>query len=75
MVKSKFEYINFKLGCEKYKKIELELISDADIYFFFEKRMRGGVSYISKRYIKVNNKYLKSYDLNKIKIFCVLRRK
>ena len=24
--------------------------------------MRGGVSYISKRYSKSNNKYLKSYD-------------
>ena len=24
--------------------------------------MRGGVSYISKRYSKANNKFLKSYD-------------
>ena len=24
--------------------------------------MRGGASYISKRYSKANNKYLKSYD-------------
>ena len=29
-------------------KIEFKLISDADMYLFFEKGMRGGVSYISK---------------------------
>ena len=38
-------------------KVELELISNADMYLFF-----NGVSYISKRYSKANNKYLKSYD-------------
>ena len=43
-------------------KVELELISDLDMYIFFEKGMRGGVSYISNRSSKVNNKYLKSYD-------------
>ena len=30
-------------------KVELDLISDVDMYLFFEKGMRGGVSYISKR--------------------------
>ena len=43
-------------------KIKLELISEPDIYIFFEKDMRGGVSYISNGYSKANNKYLKSYD-------------
>ena len=43
-------------------KVKLELISDADMYLFFEKGMRGGVSYISKRYIKGNNNYFKSCD-------------
>ena len=44
------------------RKVELELISDANMYLFFEKGMRGGVSYISERHSKANNKYLKSYD-------------
>ena len=43
-------------------KVKLELISDADMYTFFEKEMRGRVCYISNRYSKANNKYLKSYD-------------
>ena len=43
-------------------KVELELISDADSYLFFEKGMKGGVTCISKRYSEANNKYLKSYD-------------
>ena len=41
-------------------KIELEFISDADMYLFFKKGKIGGVSYISKRSNKPNNKYLKS---------------
>ena len=44
------------------KKVYLELISDVDMYLFFEKGMRDRVSYISKTYSKANNKYLKSYD-------------
>ena len=43
-------------------KVELELVSDLDMYIFFKKGMRGGVSYISNRSSKVNKKYLKSYD-------------
>ena len=30
-------------------KVEVELISDADMYLLFEKGMRGGVPYISKK--------------------------
>ena len=42
--------------------IKLELISDPDMYIFFEKCMRGGFSYISNRYNEASNKYLEFYD-------------
>ena len=45
-------------------KVGLALISDADMYLFFEKGMRDAVSYISKIFRKANNKYLQSYDPN-----------
>ena len=44
------------------KKVGLEVIPDPDMYIFFEDRTRRAVSYISNRYSKANNKYLKSYD-------------
>ena len=37
------------------KKVEPELISDADIYLSFGKCMREGVSYIHRRYSNGNN--------------------
>ena len=43
-------------------KVKLELIPDDDMYLFFEKGMRDGVSYISKRYSEANYMYLKSND-------------
>ena len=43
-------------------KVKLGHFSEAAMYLFFKKGMRSRVSYISKRYIKDNNKYLKSYD-------------
>ena len=47
------------------KKAKLDFISNLDINIFFEKCMSGGVSYISNRYGKANNKYLKSHKPNK----------
>ena len=46
----------------KMTQTELELIPDPDMYIFFDKCTRGGISYISNRYSKANNKHLKSYD-------------
>ena len=46
-------------------KVELEVVSDADMYLFFGKAMKGWAFYISKRYNKANNKYLKSYNPKK----------
>ena len=46
----------------KMTKIKLALISDPDIFIFFEKGMRGWISSISNEYSKANNKYLKPYD-------------
>ena len=43
-------------------EIELEKISDIDKYLINEKGLRGGISYIPKRYPKANNKYMKIYD-------------
>ena len=43
-------------------KVKFGRISDAAMYLFFEKDMRGRFSYISKRYDKASNQYLKFYD-------------
>ena len=36
---------------------------------FIEKRLRGGISYIAKRYAKTNNKYMNDCDSNKQSTF------
>ena len=46
----------------KMTDIKLELIIDVDMFQFIEKGMLGGVSYITNRYGKANNEYIKEYD-------------
>ena len=42
--------------------IKLDLMPDIDMHLFIEKGMKGGISYVSKKYSKANNEYLKCYD-------------
>ena len=45
--------------------VTLEKISDPDKYMFFEQGMRGGVSYINKRYSEASkNKHILYLDMN-----------
>ena len=49
----------------KMTETELELISDIDMHLLIEKRMRGGISYIAKKFSKGNNKYMQFHDNSK----------
>ena len=42
-----------------------EIESDIDMHLFIEKRMTGGISLITKRHSKANNKYMECYDSGK----------
>ena len=49
--------------------VRLKKISDIDKYLFIEKGLRGGISYIDKRFAKANNKYMNDYDPQKPSTF------
>lgn len=48
----------------KMTNIELELMTDVDMFQFIEKGMRGGISYIAHIYGKANNKDMSDYNPN-----------
>ena len=41
----------------KMTKIELDLISDQDMYLFLMDSTRGGIYQVNKKYSKADNKY------------------
>ena len=49
--------------------VKFEKICDIGKYLFIEKELRGGISYIAKRYAKANNKYTNDYDPKKQSTF------
>ena len=56
-------------ACLKPTKQELQLLTDYDMLMMFEQGIRGGMSFISKRYAEANNKYMKDYDEKKPSTF------
>ena len=52
--------------------LKLELISDKDKYLFIEQGLRGGISYICKRFSEANNKCMKNYDPTKESKFIII---
>ena len=54
------------MGCNvKNDWCEVRKILDIDMYLFIKKGLRGGTSYIAKRYNEANKKYFKDYDPTK----------
>ena len=53
----------------KMSGVRLRLIDDIDMHLFIERGMRGGISYITKRYCRANNEFVKGYDKSKKKTF------
>ena len=49
----------------KFTEIQLDLLSDGDMYNMIEQGIRGGICQVSTKHVKANNKYLNNYDESK----------
>jgi hypothetical protein len=48
----------------KFTNVELDCVPCVEMYNFFKKAIRGGLSGVSTRYAKANNEYCRDYDPN-----------
>ena len=46
----------------KLTNVKLELLDNEEMYTFVKRSIRGGISQITKRYAKANNKHCKDFD-------------
>ena len=53
----------------RHSSFTFELLSDINQYLFIIKRIRGGMSMVSKRYALTNNKYVKGHNSSKSSSF------
>ena len=53
------------LACLKKTGVELELLTNANMFLIVEEGIRGGMCHSVHRYAKANNKYMKNYDEEK----------
>ena len=56
-------------GMLKITKIELEQLLDYDMILMIEAGIRGGISTVTHRYARANNKYMSDYDASKPSVF------
>ena len=56
-------------ACLKFTNVKIQLITDLDMYKFFEKGIRGGVANIPLRYARANNMYNPNYEPERVNSF------